>query len=273
MQRILVATDMSARSVRAMERGFELAARLGAELRVVSVVDAALESGLADGLAGEVTRQLRAQAEDLGGPVELTAEVAVRIGDPSAAILEAARETDADLVVVGLHRHRPVIDALRETTVERVIRLSHLPVLLVHDAPAGGYARVVCPVDFSAASAAAATAALAVAPGAEVTLFHAFHALHTRHGAVSGGDLPFRHEAEAEYAAWIATRPALRDLPEPELIEGALEPAFEEVFARVQPDLIAVGAHSRPPLVRMLVGSFATELIRSPPADVLVCHP
>ncbi len=270
MERILVATDLSARSVRAMERGFRLAKRLGAAVQVLSVVDDALPDGLAGRLAEDIKAGLEAECRAMGGDA---AGVAVVAGDPAAEIVAQAQTGGAGLIVMGLHRTRPFMDAVRETTMERTVRLSHLPVLLVRNAPGADYARVLCPVDFSAAAAAAVKAAAAVAPDAAMTLFHAFHTPHTRHGEVSGAAAPFRKEALAEYQAWIANRPELLALPEPELVEGGLDAVFERMAARVAPDLIAVGAHSRPALVRMLIGDFAAGLIRTPPTDLLVSHP
>jgi nucleotide-binding universal stress UspA family protein len=55
----------------------------------------------------------------------------VRVGSPWEQILEAAREIGADLVVVGTHGRRGVSHVIMGSVAERVVRLSHLPVLTV----------------------------------------------------------------------------------------------------------------------------------------------
>lgn len=216
---------------------------------------------------------MRVQAEALSRDNSGNYTVETVTGDPSEAIIEAATRNGAELVVLGLHRSRRLMDFIRETTMERTVRHSHLPVLLVRNDPEGAYARVLCPVDFSASAAMAIGAARRLAPKAHFDLFHAYHVPHTRHGDIDDEEAPFLRQVRAEYQSWIADRPDLSALQEPEIVEGGLEAVFERQLASHQPDLIAIGAHSRPPLTRMLIGSFAARLIRNPPADLLISHP
>jgi ubiquinone biosynthesis protein len=87
---VLVATDRSETAHRAVEWAAEMAARYEAELVVLRVTldgdTAELESDLAEyaGSLGESVRPLVRRAED-----------------PAQGIIEAAREQDADVLVVG----------------------------------------------------------------------------------------------------------------------------------------------------------------------------
>ncbi len=55
-------------------------------------------------------------------------------GDPARAIIDAAKEHDAELIVVGTRRTRGITRALLGSFADRVVRLSDVPVLVV---PAG----------------------------------------------------------------------------------------------------------------------------------------
>jgi ubiquinone biosynthesis protein len=90
VRRVLTATDRSATADHAVEWAAEMARRYEAELTIVQVI-AADDPGAARGL-GEL-------AHAVGNP-----EAKLRIvvdDDPSAAIVQAAEEAKADVLVVG----------------------------------------------------------------------------------------------------------------------------------------------------------------------------
>jgi nucleotide-binding universal stress UspA family protein len=61
----------------------------------------------------------------------------VRETMPTAeAILQAAKNVGADLIVVGTHGHRGIAHAFLGSVAEKVVRLSPVPVLTVHPTPA-----------------------------------------------------------------------------------------------------------------------------------------
>ena len=61
----------------------------------------------------------------------VTAEVNVVSGEPAAAIVAAARELGADLIVMATHGHREVRHLLMGSVTEDVVRSSPTPVLLL----------------------------------------------------------------------------------------------------------------------------------------------
>jgi nucleotide-binding universal stress UspA family protein/nitrite reductase/ring-hydroxylating ferredoxin subunit len=86
--RILIASDGSATADRAARKGFDLARALVAEVTLVFVGHPA---------TGELVMQDSIQVYGMG----IETQVLLRQGDPATEILAAAREVDADLVVVG----------------------------------------------------------------------------------------------------------------------------------------------------------------------------
>ncbi len=148
---------------------------------------------------------------------------------------------------------------------ERIIAASPVPVLLARQAVATAYRRVLALTAFAAACAAALAAARAVAPEAEVQLLHAL-------------DLPLRDRrhpearlaaAEAAAAAWAAEQGPLAGPAPVMVVPGALPELITLAVEELHADLIALGAASSPggPL-----GHSVRDLIRAPPADVLVAR-
>lgn len=273
MDRILIATDLSARSAHALKRGFMIGSSCGALVRVVSVVDDAIPEPLVAGLVADMTKELQRETAALASDEPCNYEVEVSSGDVSEEIVKQATRFEADLIVLGLHRDRAVIDSFRETTMERIARLSHNPVLLVRNAVEGDYRNVLCTIDFSPAAAAAVAAAKQIAGSADYKLFHAYHVVHHMRADFPVNVDLFMRQAEAECKNWAAANPELAALGKVELIDGPLESVFERQVERHGPDLVALGAHSRPALSRFLFGSFAKDLIRDPPTDILISQP
>jgi len=277
MKTLLVATDLSGRSERALERAMALAKEAAAALAVVHVVDEDLPPALAETQVDEARRLLQARCDALadGGRPEVTVEV-VR-GRPHAAIRAAAARHGAELVVLGTHRHDLWRDMFRGTTAERVVRTCPVPVLLVRDAVDGPYRRVLAAVDFSVFARRAVEFTLGFLPNADVELIHAFNVPFagflkgedTRDQMLAEIDGRFRKLLDEEMATFLAhLDDAARHLG-CVMQEGGVR---EVITARVQqttPDLLVIGTHGKSGLAHAFLGSVAEDLLRSPPCDVL----
>ena len=128
---ILLATDLSCRGDRPLDRAADLAERWNARLVVLTV----LEAGAQSWLDWEATEDLpswrrppdresvaRAQLIRDLPPTLRDVEVMVRDGDPPTVIAETAREIGAELVVTGVARDEPLGRQHLGATVERLVR-------------------------------------------------------------------------------------------------------------------------------------------------------
>ena len=185
MPHILVATDLSPRADRALARAFRLARNHGASLTALNVIDSDLPDKLTAPLVEDAQKHLEEFCASQDAANEVDWSVKTVTGDPSSDIHVAAVQTKADLIVLGLHRRRALFDALRETTLERLVRTATRPVLLVAAPADHDYKQAVAAVDASPAASAALTAARQWAPGAEI---HAFHAVYTGLGGSMARD-------------------------------------------------------------------------------------
>jgi nucleotide-binding universal stress UspA family protein len=135
-RRILIALDDSAIAAHALKAATDLTTALKAQAALVYVVDPTLaqpDSGIpaAEGVATlkrEGQAFLATAAQRTGEP---PAWQFLRDGKPSDQILAAAREWDADVIVIGTHGRSGVSRLLLGSTAEAVVRHAPCPVLVI----------------------------------------------------------------------------------------------------------------------------------------------
>ncbi|MBI1219872.1 MAG: hypothetical protein GC186_15120 [Rhodobacteraceae bacterium] len=278
---ILVATDMSERSDRAIARACLLARQQGAALHVLHVVDEELPAPIAEAEIASAEASLKALAsagEDFRG---LEVKVEISPGDPWRTIVQKADFHDVDLLVMGSHRQRGIADMFDGTTLERVARTSRRPVLRVTAPALASYNEAVVGVDFSECSRQAARLALDLAPQAAVTFVHAYHVSYRALTMHTGplGDLSKAEKDEIEgglgkqIAAFIQeTTRAGREVRSL-LAEGAPDRVLGQHVATLKADLLCLGLHARSWLYDSILGSTAREMLAKCPCDLLLAPP
>jgi nucleotide-binding universal stress UspA family protein len=84
----------------------------------------------------ELIKSARAELEKLSdsalGP-DGHCQVSVRGGVPWQEVVDAARESDADLIIVATHGHTGLAHVLLGSVAERVVRHAPCPVLVVRE--------------------------------------------------------------------------------------------------------------------------------------------
>ena len=127
---ILLATDFSGRCDRARDRAIALAQFWNTNLIVLHVL-ADTASGTAPDarLEDEARAQARLRAEVKDAAITVMTRVAT--GNVAEAIIDAAAEWSAGIVVTAPSRREDLGDHIVGTTLERVLRRSPAPVLIV----------------------------------------------------------------------------------------------------------------------------------------------
>ena len=133
-RRILLPTDGSEGSQRAIEHAVALADEVGATIHAVYVLNAT-EFDELDGDAVDERRHTGESAletvERAGERVGINVETELRRGVPHEEILAAAEESGSDAVVMGTHGRTGIDRLLVGSVTERVIRESPIPVTTV----------------------------------------------------------------------------------------------------------------------------------------------
>lgn len=136
---VLVATDLSDPSLPALAAGAREAARLGARLFVVHVIDVSTTGPMGplpmampgSSLDVEIERSARRQLDEAMARLPVAGEVHVVHGSPAAAILRMGETVWAGLLVVGSRGRTGLARILLGSVAEEVIRESACSVLVV----------------------------------------------------------------------------------------------------------------------------------------------
>jgi len=140
IRKVLVGTDFSETSDRALDYALRLVDMSGGTLVVlhaceVPVVAASAEQiATAGDLMGTVTRAAQAALEhrrEIATSRGAKVETILREGPPAATLVDVARELRCDLVVVGTHGRRGLERAFLGSVAEQVVRRSEAPVVTV----------------------------------------------------------------------------------------------------------------------------------------------
>ncbi len=280
-QRLLLATDLSARCDRALDRAVALAGQWQAQLSLVHAVECLLPCEGADGdvipaggrdLAWLHRRVRQELAEQGFGQLDIDCIE----GEADDVVLARARAVGADLVVTGVARDQPFRQALVGDTALALARKATTDVLTVRKRGRMPYRRIVVAIDMSAGSAAALHAARAFFPAAQITVFHAC----TVPFAGMVGD----REAYVQESCATATQEARAFLEHTlgqqtaagitlDVAEGRPAHALACHAEAQDADLIVAGVTGSSALADVLLGSVATELLAVAPCDVLLIRP
>ncbi len=278
--RILLATDLSARCDRALDR----AARLAGEWQVPLLVVHAMPRDAVDSWPSSaddapswrqppdtlstIERQIR---HDLGHDVDGLAIHAAE-GHPADIILDIAKQEACDLIVLGASHERSGHSFLGRTA-EALVRKSPASVLVVKNRPRAAYRQILVGTDFTLESRHGLHVATSWFPQASFALMHAL-------------DIPYkslwldparRQEFTKLELATIEDFLADANLPDPlrQRIRPMVEHGHPEIMLRNYvleegADLTVIGALRRGLTFHVLIGGTARRIVQAVPSDILV---
>jgi nucleotide-binding universal stress UspA family protein len=276
---ILVATDFSTRSDRALRRSTMIAKESRTELLLVHVVDSDQPQYLIDAEA-EASRSILEESARTACTIDdVAARANVVVGDVYSGILHAADEAGASLVVLGPHR-RLLRDAFIGTTAERVIAHSRRPVLLAAGVPSAPYGQVLIALEMDDVSRSTVQRAqeLGIVARRAIVAMHAFDAPAEgmmRRAMSDGDDIDLyveseRRQAASNFSAFLADvgLGGARQLLVP--IVGTPARTILESARAEDASLVVVGTSQKTGIKRMVLGSVAEDVLGDAECDVLV---
>ncbi|HEX3771966.1 MAG TPA: universal stress protein [Polyangiaceae bacterium] len=140
-RRILVPTDFTETSERALDWAFSAAERLGSAISVMHAYEIPIV-GFPDGAlvaTAEIASRMndaartgleRIVSQRAGGKIQIHG--ILREGVPWEEIVRVSDEIDADLIVIGTHGRKGLARALLGSVAENVVRTATRPVLTIH---------------------------------------------------------------------------------------------------------------------------------------------
>jgi nucleotide-binding universal stress UspA family protein len=270
--KVLVATDLGARSDRAVDRAAQLAGQWHAELLVLHVLEPSSTTTLS---TSEIAAKARVElVEQIPDHADRTS-IRIERGRAAEVVPAVARAAGAGLIVTGVARNEAFGRLRLGDTVDGVLHRLEGPLLVVSRRARAPYRRITVAVDLAEVSRRALAAAAALFPGTPLTVFHA----HDAPGGYMASDLA-RHRAQYTAAAQAQLDGFLADLPDD--VRARLGRVVEfgdpvrQLVARVEAnatELVVLGTRSRGPIGELFLGSVAKRILTALPCDVLVVPP
>jgi nucleotide-binding universal stress UspA family protein len=280
-RRILLATDLSARCDRALDRAARLAAEWKAHLVVVHALEWDFQGAWRDETGTpswrrDATRRMaiaRQQIHDDLLDHEVPFDIVIEEGEPTEIVLKAAETHRCDLIVTGTARSETFGRFVLGTTVERLARRAGIPVLVVKSRGRQSYRKVAVGTDFSDASRHALERTAGLFPQAALVLLHSYWPIVGTLSKDRAADAAAHKLASEDCARFLAeaTLPQQSRAMLQAVVEAGPLESMVTAYARDKGlDLLVIGARGRNPVLNLLLGSTAEKILGSAPCDVLI---
>lgn len=283
LQTIMVATDFSERSDRAMRRATLMAKQFESDVTLVHVVDDDQPAYIVQGEREQAKDLLRKMADTMRKVDRVACDARVIVSSPFAGIVQAVDVVAPDLLIIGPHRRQVLKDAFVGTTAERAIRSVSCPILMANAPPASNYRHVLQTTDLSEVSGDAIRrfSSLGIGRAAQNSVLYVFDVPELQMARLetpSKKEREFylkeqRKEAARELADFLRTAGSIN--PEMVLRHQASTVAQEILGAADEEmaDLIVISTHGRGGLAKLFLGSVAEQVLAQATTDVLAVPP
>jgi nucleotide-binding universal stress UspA family protein len=294
LENILVPTDFSENSHKALDYGIAMARQFGATLSLLHIVEpTAPFTGLeavpiviegTEQLSGAENRMAEFAAQHVPADVAVTS--LVRLGSAVHEISDFAKTHKIDLVVATIHPHNRISRALFGGITERIVHQAPCPILIVRENEhdffqadgAGGIRinRILAPVDFTPCSEKALRYAVAFGQQFDAEVF-CLHVVETDKPLMIMETESYRktHEIEASNNMNALIREVDGSVKfETGIVTGSPHHEIIDAADDCAVDLIVIGEHCRTGVFgRFMLGSAADEVVKGAHCPILVVRP
>ena len=276
---ILLATDLSSRCDRAMQRALQLSKLWKSRLIILNVIEPEHPTGHSD--LGDLPSWRRPadprqvaqdQIRRQFGESAHGAKVRVVEGEPVSAIEAAAREVGADLIVAGVARDEKFGRYVLGSTVDQLARRTPVPLLIVKSR-VWPYEEILVATDFSEPSQEALIAADRFFPTAPLTALHGWEVPFA--GFLDKPDFRDQWKEHEQKGCQDFIQRSKLSLEARARVRVLVEHGCPEVLVRQymldrEVDLVVVGTHGGGGVFDKRLGGTAKRILEYAPADVLL---
>lgn len=276
MKKILVATDLSSRADRAILRAIKLAKNYKAHLTIIHIIDEDTPKSIL-----EETKKIAKQEINLclkGKLVGIKHNIQIIIGVAHVDILKIVNKEEIDLVVLGLHRHIKEDQPMVGKIIERVIKSSMKPVLVVKNRSESDYKNILVGVDFNIHSKKSLKLSLSMFQDGTFNLLHSYYMPFA--GMIGNSTASLEKEFKATCNADLddMISEVTKSLPKKagkaykinkKIVKGSILDILQEEITFSKPELLVLGTHGRTGLSRALSLNVTEKFLANPSCDVL----
>ncbi len=277
---VLLATDLTARSDRALSRAQMLAKAWQSRLVAVNavtqsdrmfsqVLDAPLPAAAPDNLQ-DVRQRMRRDVLPGSGD----SAIVVERGKPVEVISRTAKTQKCDLIVTGISRDETLMRIGLRRTIGQLVRRLGVPLLTVRENADAPYRNILVGLDMTQASRRALQTAAALFPDQSINVLHAYEP------PLPGSMVEdAERRAEVRAAAMKACAEFIAFGMDPDGVQHPFkvfaESGWPSALIRRHVldqgiDLVVLGTHDRSSFFDILFGSTAMDALASLPCDVLI---
>jgi len=276
MRNLLIATDLTPRSDRALYRAFKLAADYNYNLHILHVVDEDLPDKTADMVRNDAIESLEEQIRPYRRKIKNKVTINVIIAKHYEAILSEAERINAGAIVLGTQKDKTLKEYFVGSTAERVIRSANIPVLVVKRASQKKYKKVVVAIDFSVYSRKCLELAMDFFPNEQIFLVHFYNvpykqlisSSHISKKVKRGEYKQFVEKINNEMSKFLSTVDNNTDNLNIIIKEGPVLARLNNEIKNIKADLLIMGTHGRTGVSRAFLGSVAESMLISSKCDV-----
>ncbi len=182
--KILLATDLSARSDRAQDRAFSLMRQYDSELIVLHVLESLNKDNSIKripflpfyDLNQKAIQKVRHRLIEDMNEYKARASVLIEEGEPYKVIIRVAKEQDCDLIITGTARNEILGRFTLGKTVDRLLEKSEKSLLIVTEKVKKPYGKIVVITDLSEISKNAIKTAATLFPDKTLIVVYAYSA-------------------------------------------------------------------------------------------------
>lgn len=275
MKKILVATDLSSRADRAVLKAIKLAKSYKAHLTIVHIIDEETPRALLDDAAKISQKEINYCIK--GKVKDLKYDIKIIIGIPHSSILKTVLEENIDLVVLGLHRHIDKSQPMVGKVIERIIKNSMKPVLVVKNRPDFDYKNILVGIDFNIHSKKSLKLSLSLFKNSNFHLVHSYYMPFL--GTMDNASIEENFKSNCLSDLNDMTKEVIKEFPSgsknsfnisKKVVNGSIFDVLKEEILYLKPELLVLGTHGRTGLTKVLSLNVTENFLANPLCDVLV---
>lgn len=276
LQDILVATDFSESSDRAVQASILLAKEFKSRIALLHV---ASEENVSPETKLLIKQSIQNRLDNI--KLQITnegvsvSEIMIENGVPFEKIIQIAQARNVNVIIAGSGSKNGNDNFKLGTTVEKLMRKNQIPLWVVKNEEVKPIANITCPVDFSDASRRALLNAITLANrfNAELSVLHVFVPVVTTSVRISLNieeeNTNLRKEKEQEFEKFLNEIDFKSVKYTKELLMGIPDLEIFRAIKRNKSDLLLMGTTGKTTLSKLLMGSITEKVTRELPCSFI----
>ncbi len=276
LQDILVATDFSESSDRAIKASVLLAKKFKSRITLMHVAsDESVSDETRVLIEQSINNKLANVKENISKEDVYVSDVIAEKGVAFEKIIQVAQGKNVNLIVVGSGSKDSNDNFKLGTTAEKLIRKNQIPVWVVKNEDVKPVSKIICPVDFSDASKRALLNAITLADkfNAELTVINVFVPIISTSVRISQNieeeNKHLRNQREQELNKFLNEIDFKSVKYKKDLLMGIPYIEIYKAIKNQKADLLIMGTTGKTGLSKLLMGSVTEKVTRELPCSFI----